>query len=291
MSFGESVPLDRVAAVHGVRLESLARSGGAGDSSWWDLIKTVTTGAVVSRGVVSGVLGSVAGSLTKAGASEASRARPQDSSQADRAALIDLGWLGNGGEVTAARRRLRKDLGATPVTWTLSAADPAGERRARVLVGVTQAVVIEEATRRPWHVRDHPADDRVHVGLVSRSALPLVLAAWVGLGPAWSVDTDVAVPADLVEARLRSAEVPAPRGADAALCAIWSNPWVLWSVSCPNWRGAEAHLSAGDRGQFLVRPIGDGRTVRLVAQPATLIWGRLLEVCHPPEIIADDWGR
>lgn len=196
----------------------------------------------------------------------------------DRAGLIEHGWVDTTGQLSPEAETWADDLQHDPVAWALSSVETAGEHCGTILLGTQVALIRVEARVRPWADITRPASRRCTAQVIPASALPLFLGRWGGLEPAWSLESQrCEVDTDLVEARLKDPRTPAPVDADAALAAMWANPWRLWRVSCPARQVELQFLSAGDRGQFLVTAADDPAQLRIVARPGTLVWGRLIE--------------
>jgi hypothetical protein len=109
------------------------------------------------------------------------------------------------------------------------------------------------------------------------SYVPVALASWVGLGPAWSlaVEPDV-VPAEVLVARLGDRSVPPPGGADEALRRMWSQPWFLWTLSGSGLDRPLAFIDAGVAGPHEFYGTGDGVHSKLQPLPPAVVWERLV---------------
>ncbi len=117
----------------------------------------------------------------------------------------------------------------------------------------------------------------VRVDVVREASLPLAIAAWAGLGPAWSVMSTVdSVPVRLFDERLRRGpEVPAPEGADEPMRRMWAEPWFLWRLVIPGLDRDLAWLNAGAAGQYRVGRLEDG-SMRMMVEPAGYVWDTLV---------------
>jgi hypothetical protein len=111
------------------------------------------------------------------------------------------------------------------------------------------------------------------LGVEHRSTLPVALASWLGLGPAWSVrTTPEELDTALIEARIAEPGTPPPADGDANLREVWGQPWFAWTLTTTPARHGMAMIHAGARGQLaLVEGATPGRT-RLVAVPTQLVW-------------------
>jgi hypothetical protein len=122
-----------------------------------------------------------------------------------------------------------------------------------------------------------PDPGPVRVQIASLTALPLLVASWVGLAPAWqfAVSPD-RLPAALVDARVADPAVPCPAEADENLRQMWAQPWVDWRVQTTPNGNTVGYLAAGERGQFLTWVEGDRRV--LSARPPMHVWRDLIRL-------------
>ncbi|MDH2412723.1 hypothetical protein [Nocardioides sp. CER19] len=118
---------------------------------------------------------------------------------------------------------------------------------------------------------------RVWLQDVPTSYLPVLVAAWLGLGPAWPMATEPELlPFASVVARADDPDTPVPDGGDEALREVWSQPWWLWTLQTSDDTGLIG-VSAGTRGVFgLQRPAGDEERVRFQAWPAESVWAAVV---------------
>jgi hypothetical protein len=117
----------------------------------------------------------------------------------------------------------------------------------------------------------------VHVNVASTVALPVLIASWVGLAPAWQFAvTPDRLPPELIEARVADPTVPCPDDADENLRQMWAQPWVDWRIQTTPNGNTIGYLAAGERGQFLSW-IEGGRRV-LDARPPMHVWRDLLRL-------------
>jgi hypothetical protein len=119
--------------------------------------------------------------------------------------------------------------------------------------------------------------DTVRVSVAALTALPLLIASWVGLAPSWqfAVSPD-RLPADVVDARVRDPRTPCPEAADENLRQAWAQPWLDWRVQTTPNGNTVGYVAAGDRGQFLSRLDGDTRV--LDARPPMYVWRDLIRM-------------
>lgn len=143
----------------------------------------------------------------------------------------------------------------------------------------SQGQLIHGSSQRPV------PSDHVQVDVLCEGSLPLAVAAWSGLGPAWTVLSEIdRMPAELFEQRLVQGEkVPAPQGADDALLRMWRQPWFAWRLVMPDLDREMAWLNAGAAGQYRLGRQSDG-TMLVRAEPAGYVWNTLVReigiLCH-----------
>lgn len=111
----------------------------------------------------------------------------------------------------------------------------------------------------------------VRVDVVREGGLPGAIAAWAGLGPAWSVLGRVdRVPVGDFEARLEGAGGP-PQKADRPLLRMWEQPWFAWRFRMPDLDMERSWLNAGAAGHFAIgRTSGEAMMVQ--ATPSAHVW-------------------
>jgi hypothetical protein len=107
--------------------------------------------------------------------------------------------------------------------------------------------------------------------------LPVELAGWLGVGPAWSTTTEPEqVPLSTIAARVDDPETPAPAGSDVRLRHVWAQPWFMWSLQTSAQQGVAA-VGAGSSGHFELVRIGDDVLFR--AWPSETVFGALAGLC------------
>ncbi|WP_168582329.1 hypothetical protein [Gephyromycinifex aptenodytis] len=222
-----------------------------------------------------------------------------DERQADRDELAARGWTNEDGEPTAKAVELDRQLRAHGDVLHLSAADASGVVQGWIHCGADQAVVIVGPTQRPSNVAQNPFSRQgglpepqadVMVDVVSLDAVPLLLARWGGLSPAWSdLEPLTLVDTDVLSRRVADASEPALPEADADLARLWERPWTWWSVATASREVDLQYINAADCGQFMPRRNDDGTTA-LMARPCNLVWGDLQVVCRRlPSRSDEDW--
>lgn len=111
----------------------------------------------------------------------------------------------------------------------------------------------------------------VRLDVIREGALPGAVAAWAGLGPAWSVLGRVdQVPMGAFEGRLEGAGSP-PASADRPLLRMWEQPWFAWRFRMPDLAMERAWLNAGSAGHYAIGRTPTG-TMMLQATPSAHVW-------------------
>jgi hypothetical protein len=102
-----------------------------------------------------------------------------------------------------------------------------------------------------------------------------IMAAWAGLGPAWTVAVPARqVPRPHFERRILDPRTPPPEGADPQLLRMWGEPWFVWVVTIGAGRFRRGFVNAGAAGHYLFGLNNDGG-VQLAPQSSTLVWHTL----------------
>ncbi|NIZ91912.1 hypothetical protein [Kineococcus rubinsiae] len=169
--------------------------------------------------------------------------------------------------------RLESARGAAPLALDVSL------HGADALVVTTAAPGELPADPRGGELRD--AAGVVTVDVVDASLLPVVLAGFVGLGPAWSAGGAVELPQDLLARRAADPRTPPPADADAALLRAWAQPWFLCTLHADGLDADRLLLNAGAAGTYVVRTQGEGpaSVARLQPVPSALLFEDLVRIC------------
>lgn len=202
----------------------------------------------------------------------------------DRAALVEIGLVGEDGRFTPAGRRLRDDLRDACVVLLFAGEADEPVRRARLYVGHRQmmyvAVPAAEDVRQAHEMLVFPAD-----------AVPIVLARWGRLQPSVrAAGTGYGpIAREAIWARCASSAEPPPVGADEAMAGLWSRAWRVWGAQCDVRDFMLTYVDVEGLGTFAIRRAGD-ESVRLVPRPSSLLWGDLQGVLGPLRSRpSDDW--
>ncbi|WP_336712374.1 hypothetical protein [Arthrobacter sp. USHLN218] len=101
------------------------------------------------------------------------------------------------------------------------------------------------------------------------------MAAWAGLGPAWTVAAPAAkVPRQHFERRILDPRTPPPEGADPQLRRMWGEPWFVWVATVGAGRFRRGFVNAGAAGHYLFGLNHDGG-VQLAPQSSSVVWHTL----------------
>lgn len=218
----------------------------------------------------------------------AKRLRPRrldDASRRSLAMLQEADLLDDDGGLTEAGARLRHIAGEPEHTVRVEASAglapftfDAYSRGDATLVVLTASPANRSGARGSGEAAAAVADELWLLDLPT-SWLPVELATWLGVGPAWSTATE---PEQLalatIAARADDPETPAPAGADVRLQHAWAQPWFLWSLQTSAGRGVAA-VGAASSGHFELVRIGEGDDVLFRAWPSETVWGALVGLC------------
>ncbi|MCC9176277.1 hypothetical protein [Arthrobacter sp. zg-Y750] len=116
------------------------------------------------------------------------------------------------------------------------------------------------------------------VRILPPALLPLVLASWAGVAPAWAMRHDPLVVSEGVfHARVASSSVPAPNAGEAEH-RLWAAQWTSWDITHIEANAGFRWLHAGEAGHYSVIPADGG--IRLDAQPSSLVWDAIARTVH-----------
>ncbi|WP_405055894.1 hypothetical protein OG474_24500 [Kribbella sp. NBC_01505] len=116
----------------------------------------------------------------------------------------------------------------------------------------------------------------VRLDFVPAGYVPIAIASWVGIAPAWSLATNPEqIEQDLLIQRADDDAIPPPADADAHLKYVWSQPWFLWTLAGSNLNSGLVMISAGRAGHFALAR-GEGTKARFMSYPSMLLWRKLV---------------
>ncbi|GGC06892.1 hypothetical protein [Cellulomonas carbonis] len=245
----------------------------------------------VSRVVAAQPFRSTGPSLDRASLAALTTATPEPTGTEADPALVDAGLLAPDGTPTAHGRLVAGALTQPDGHLRVEASD-AGRPRAfdAYLVGGLAVVLsgpspagAESATADDDASAAHPdesgqSDDGMRLDLVDAAHVPGMIAAWVGLGPAWSLATSPeAIPERVVLARADDADAPPPADADPHLLRAWQQPWCLWTFQGTGLTHGRVMVNAGASGHFALTRSADGGTL-FRAVPSAVVWTDLVHL-------------
>lgn len=117
------------------------------------------------------------------------------------------------------------------------------------------------------------------IRLMRDAHLPLALAAWAGVAPAWPLrHAPLVIDEARFDARVASESAPLPPGSDEAVGRLWNAPWSSWSITHVEAYAGFRWLHAAEAGHYSVIPVDGG--MRLDAQPSSLVWDAIVRTVH-----------
>ncbi|MBO1751405.1 hypothetical protein J4G33_06270 [Actinotalea sp. BY-33] len=119
------------------------------------------------------------------------------------------------------------------------------------------------------------------VDVVDAAQVPGVLAAWIGLRPAWSLATEPATfPRHYLDDRLRSPTAPPPPDADPHLRHVWNQTWTRWTLRVTAGPTVREMLRTTRTGMVEVRPAETPGDIHLDAAHSSVVWAELIRCAH-----------
>lgn len=121
--------------------------------------------------------------------------------------------------------------------------------------------------------------NQLALDLVTVAQLPMALASWCSIGPAWTTHGDLrSLQPKQFSARLASAAEPAPADADGAWFRMWHQPWTAWNIRRSGSQAGHSWLNAGSAGHYRVgTKSGD---ITLEPEPSAVVWYTLVRFIH-----------
>ncbi|MCC9175573.1 hypothetical protein [Arthrobacter sp. zg-Y179] len=120
--------------------------------------------------------------------------------------------------------------------------------------------------------------EMLQLDLVGLNDLFPALAAWLGIGPAWTVPAaPVTVPVATLNRRLAAPEEPVPT-ADPSWVRMWNQPWFLWHVADaydPGENTGWGYIGAGTAGHF--RVVVDGEAATITPTQSSRVYRELMD--------------
>lgn len=117
--------------------------------------------------------------------------------------------------------------------------------------------------------------EKVRLDVVSPAQIAGTVASWVGLAPAWTVQSET----DRVDLGSFSGRMegfaPVPDAGDSALARLWAEPWLAWRMTAEATELARGWLNAGAAGHYAMG--ADGDDMVLSAEPSLRAWQALFQ--------------
>jgi len=195
-----------------------------------------------------------------------------------RAELLDAGLLEPNGQLTdrfgfyacALEQaphviQIEGHYGAVSTSLTLWMGDEqvlvaAGPSYAQLVLGIQEDAIDPE---------------KIRLDVVTPAQIAGTVASWVGLAPAWTVQSEP----DRIDLGTFSGRMegfaPIPDAGDAALARLWAEPWFAWRMTAEATGLARGWLNAGAAGHYAMGV--DGSSMVLAAEPSLRAWQALLQ--------------
>lgn len=205
-------------------------------------------------------------------------------------ALVEADLMDGRGRLTDSGRSVHAML--TAADGRLRVESVRGSTPLVLDVYVRQGWALTVSTRSPAAIAEPPRGQDIvttatRIGLdhVDAARVPMDVAAWVGLAPAWSLATEpVDVPEALLRRRVDDPTTPPAPDADAHLRYVWQQPWFLWTLQASGSTSGRIMVNAGRAGHFaLTTPDGgpaaaEAGLVGFRAMPSAAVWRDLVHL-------------
>ncbi|MBG6085463.1 hypothetical protein [Zhihengliuella flava] len=147
----------------------------------------------------------------------------------------------------------------------------AGAGRAFVLAGAPASELVHGAG-----AGERTREGYGRLDLIQTEAIPGLIAAWAGVGPAWSVAGNVTGLAAGEFMRGCDGLLSSPPEADAASRRLFEQPWFAWNFEIEGTEFKRSWLNAGSAGHYAVGALENGGT-ELSPVPSAQVWDVLLQ--------------
>lgn len=203
-------------------------------------------------------------------------------SAADKAALAELvqaGLAENNGRLTDAGETITTPWRTPGAGFILAARH--GELSTGIQVWTGDGLAILSAGPNPYQPEQSAiAPGKQQLDLVDAAQLPMLLASWCALAPAWSLpDSGLTIPGPVFEARMASAAEPVPAGVGDGVRRMWEQPWTGWNLRYPGAPASQSWLNAGAAGHYAVQADEAG-AVTLTPSSSAVVWDGLVRFIH-----------
>jgi len=183
----------------------------------------------------------------------------------------------DGRRLAPAGRELVQPLRGLQAQFTVSAVGPHGSTGMDAWLGGGSALVAAGPAAPALQSTAIPSGSCELLN-IDAAALPVFLAKWLPLVPAWTVGQyPLRLSGDLFDRRLNAgAAVEAPEGLGEAEARMWAQPWVGWNVEHVHSGRKLGWVTAGDAGPFLATADPRNGGVALEPEPVSAVWDTLV---------------
>ena len=191
--------------------------------------------------------------------------------------LRALGLL-EGRRLTLAGKEFVQPLAGLQAQFTVSAVGPDGATGMDAWLGGGSALVAAGPAASALKSSGIPSGS-CELHCIDAAALPVFLAKWLSLVPAWTVGQHpLRLSGDLFERRLNAgSDVEYPEGLGEAEARMWVQPWVGWNVEHVHSGRKLGWVTAGQAGPFLATADPRNGDVVLEPEPASAVWDTLVD--------------
>lgn len=192
------------------------------------------------------------------------------------AQLKDLGLL-DGRRLTPEGKKFVQPLRGLQAQFTVSAVGPDGSTGMDAWLGAGAALVAAGPAASALQTTVIPYGS-CELLSIDAAALPVFLAKWLPLVPAWTVGQyPLRLAGDLFERRLNEGSaVEPPEGLGEAEARMWAQPWVGWNVEHVHSGRRLGWVTAGQAGPFLATADPGNGDVVLEPEPVSAVWDTLV---------------
>jgi hypothetical protein len=199
------------------------------------------------------------------------------------AELVEAGLATDDGTLTEQGELVRQILTGPTAQIRLESSRGRAPLTFEAYVYAGQAVLLASASPASLVEVPHGEDiltaaATVRLDFVDASYVPIAMAAWTGIAPAWSLATSPElIDEELLIHRADDPAVAPPRDADEHLRYVWSQPWFLWTLTGTGLDSGLVMINAGPAGHFAITQ-GEGEKARFSAYPSMFLWQKLVAV-------------
>lgn len=183
----------------------------------------------------------------------------------------------DGRRLTPAGQELTRPLRALRAQFTVSSVRPEGSTGLDMWLGGGAALIAAGPAPSAAETPPIPAGS-CEVLAADAAAVPMFLAKWLPLVPAWSLGQHpLRLSGDLFNRRLTAGPgVEPPEGLGEAELRMWAQPWMGWNVEHVHSGRRLGWVFAGDAGPFLAVADPHSGEVVLEPEPVSGVWDTLV---------------